>query len=294
MRNRAARFFLGFSWGAVSLTLAAVFLLLGFLLYRSWHTLNLRLFFGEAPIWQALTGAAPVWDGIWPACVGTFFLVGLSSLIALPLGISSGIYLAQYATGHPKRFISLGVEVLAGIPSILMGLFGFALILFLRQTFLPSANTSLLLAASCITLLVLPYLIISTQTSLEGLPEALKLAGLGLGFTTWQNTRHVLLPAASRGIFSGVILSVGRAAEDTAVILLTGVVANAGLPRHLTDNFEALPFNIYYLAAEHRTPADLDRGFGSALVLLALTGVLFLGAHLLHKTMAKYGKSTRK
>ena len=175
-----------------------------------------------------------------------------------------------------------------------MGLFGFALILFLRQTFLPQANTGLLLAAGCITLLVVSYLILTTQTSLEGLPETLKVAGLGLGFTTWQNTCHILLPAASRGIFGGVILSVGRAAEDTAVILLTGVVANAGLPRSVTDKFEALPFNIYYLAAEHRTPTDLDRGFGSALVLLALTGVLFLVAHLLHRATTNYGNLIQK
>ncbi|HAY21884.1 PstA family ABC transporter permease [Desulfobacca acetoxidans] len=292
MKNNLARFFVGFSWLAVLATLAAVILLVGFLLYRSGHILNIRLFFGETPLWPAIIAGTPVLDGIWPACVGTFYLISLSSLIALPLGISSGIYLAQYAAGRPKRLISLGVEVLAGVPSIIMGLFGFALILFLRQTLLAAANTGLLLAAGCITLLILPYLILTTQTSLEGVPDSLKLAGVGLGLTPWQNIRAILLPAASRGILSGVILSVGRAAEDTAVILLTGVVANAGLPRHLTDKFEALPFNIYYLAAEHRTQTDLDRGFGSALVLLALTSALFLGAHLLHRTITRHGNTT--
>jgi phosphate transport system permease protein len=294
MRSKATICFLGFSWLAVLSTLVAVFLLVGFLVYRSWYLLNLQLFFGDASPWQALTGATPVWHGIWPACVGTFYLVCLSSLLALPLGIGSGIYLAQFAGGLPKRWISLAVEILAGIPSILMGLFGFALILFLRQTLLPQANTGLLLAAGCITLLILPYLILSTQTSLEGLPDTLKLAGLSLGFNTWQNTRYVLLPAAGRGILSGVILSVGRAAEDTAVILLTGVVANAGLPARLTDKFEALPFTIFYLAAEHRTEMELDRGFGAALVLLLITGVLFLGAHLLHRTMVRHDKPIGK
>jgi phosphate transport system permease protein len=294
MKTKAARCFVGFSWLAVLVTFLAVSLLVGFLLYRSWHSLNLRLFFGEAPFWQALTGAVTVWDGIWPACVGTFYLVCLSSLLALPLGIGSGIYLAQFASGLPKRCISLAVEILAGIPSVLMGLFGFALILFLRQTFVPQANTGLLLAAGCITLLVLPYLILSTQTSLESLPDSLRLAGLSLGFTPWQNTRYVLVPAASRGILSGVILSVGRAAEDTAVILLTGVVANAGLPRHLNDKFEALPFTIFYLAAEHRTVTELDRGFGAALVLLLITGLLFLGAHLFRTTMLRHGNPIRK
>jgi phosphate transport system permease protein len=169
MRHKADRYFVGFSWLAVLITLSAIFLLVGFLLHRSWHTINLSLFFGQTPLWPALSGSVPVWDGIWPACVGTLFLVCLSSLIALPLGISSGIYLAQFATGLHKRLISLGVEVLAGIPSILMGLFGFAFILFLRQTFLPSANTGLLLAAGCITLLILPYLILTTKPAWKAL-----------------------------------------------------------------------------------------------------------------------------
>jgi phosphate transport system permease protein len=294
MRIRATRFFLGFCWLAVLLTFSAVSLLVGFLVYQSWHTLNLRLFFGDTSLWQAISGAVPVWHGIWPACVGTFYLVCLSSLFALPLGIGSGIYLSQFAGGFPKKGISFAVEILAGIPSILMGLFGFALILFLRQTLVPQANTGLLLAAGCITLLILPYLILSTQTSLESLPESLKLAGLSLGFTSWQNTRYFLLPAASRGILGGVILSVGRAAEDTAVIMLTGVVANAGLPGHLTDKFEALPFTVFYLAAEHRSLTELDRGFGAALVLLFLTCLLFLGANILHKTMVRYGKPIRE
>lgn len=284
-----SRVYIIFSWLATLLVLGAVLLLVGFLFWRGWQTLNLQLFFGEAPLWLAVKGAVPVWDGLWPACIGTLALVCLAALIAVPLGVTSGIYLAQFAQGAPKRVVSLGINILAGIPSILMGLFGFALILFLRQTILPAANTGLLLAAVCLTLLVLPYLILATQTSLEGLPDSLKMAGLGLGLSNWQLTRYVLLPAASRGILSGVILTLGRTAEDTAVILLTGVVANAGIPQHLTDKFEALPFTIYYLAAEHRTAAELDRGFGAALVLLLITTVLLGLANLLHRLGTKHG-----
>jgi phosphate transport system permease protein len=97
----------------------------------------------------------------------------------------------------------------------------------------------------------------------------------------------VQLPAASRGVLSGVILAVGRAAEDTAVILITGAVANAGLPSRLTDKFEALPFTIYYLTAQHRTPAELDRAFGAALILLGMTSVLFCFAWWLHRSLEK-------
>jgi phosphate transport system permease protein len=168
-----------------------------------------------------------------------------------------------------------------------MGLFGFTLVLFLRKTFLPEARTCLLLAAVCIGLLVLPYVIQTTQTSMEALPEYLRMLGPAMGLTKSQCIRHVLLPQASRGILSGVILSIGRASEDTAVILLTGAVARAGVPQSLSDKFEALPFRIYYIAAEHRTAMELEQGYGSALVLLGLTGILFLLAFLLQRSAEK-------
>jgi phosphate transport system permease protein len=266
------------AWLAVAATLGVVLLFLGFLGARGFASLNPALFFGKTPAWAAITGQLPVWHGIWPACVGTVALVLLASGLAIPVGVGCGIYLANYAAGFWKRAFGLAVELLAGIPSILMGLFGFALILFLKNTLLPQANTCLLLSAGCLALLVLPYLIFMTQTTLEGLRAEVRLAGLSLGFTPWQNLVHVMLPAASRGILSGVILAVGRAAEDTAVILLTGVVAGAGLPSGIFDKYEALPFQIFYLASEARSAAELAQGFGAALVLLLLTAVLFLGA----------------
>ena len=275
------------SWLAVLTTVGVVLLFLGFLGVRGIDTLNLALFFGNTPPWEAITGHLPVWHGIWPACVGTVALVLLSSLLAIPLGLASGIYLAHYASGSWKRWFSLAVELLAGIPSILMGLFGFALILFLKKTVAPQANTCLLLSAGCLALLVLPYLIVMTQTALEALPHELRLAGTSLGFTPWQNIVHVLLPAAGRGILSGVILAVGRAAEDTAVILLTGVVANSGLPSGFLDKYEALPFHIFFLAAEARSDAELAQGFGAALILLMLTAALFMGAYYLKSTFTK-------
>ena len=128
----------------------------------------------------------------------------------------------------------------------------------LMTRFRPRSLSGLLTLS--LALLVLPYLILSTHSALEGLPHSLQVAGLSLGFTPWQNLVHILIPAASRGILSGVILAVGRAAEDTAVILLTGVVANAGAPQSLTDKFTALPFHIYYLAAEHRTAGVTSPG----------------------------------
>ena len=133
----------------------------------------------------------------------------------------------------------------------------------------------MLLSAGCLAVLVLPYLISTTRLSLTGLPTSLRLAGASLGLSHAQIVWRILLPAAMRGIFSGVVLAIGRAAEDTAVILLTGAVANAGLPSSLSGQYEALPFHIYYLAAEHQTPNELTQAFAAALVLLCLTGTMF-------------------
>lgn len=275
------------SWGSALVVPAAVLTLLGFLVRRGVPVLGPKLFFGEAAPLAAMVGRAVVWDGIWPACLGTLLLLGLAATVAVPLGMLSGVYLAEYARGTSRRLLAASVDLLAGIPSVLMGLFGFMLILLLRRTVVPAAAPGLLLAAGCLALLVLPYVISTTRTSLEALPEAVRLIGPSLGFTRWQCVAHVLLPAGSRGILSGVVLALGRAAEDTAVILLTGVVANAGLPRGLGDRFEALPFEIYYLAGQYQSPAELDRGFGAAVVLLCLTGALFAGAHLLHRSLER-------
>jgi phosphate ABC transporter permease subunit PstA len=254
---------------------------LGYLLWRGLPSVSPALFFGDTPPLDALLHSAPVFEGIWPACLGTLYLVLLAAGLAIPLGVASGVYLAEYAGARAKTLIGFCVDLLAGIPSVLMGLFGFALILLLRRTIAPGANTCLLLSALCLGLLVLPYLISATRSCLESLPPELRLTGASLGLTRWQITARILLPAAGLGVFSGVILAVGRAAEDTAVILLTGVVANAGAPGFLTDKYEALPFHIYYLAAEYQTQQELNQAFGTALVLLCLTATLFAGARRL-------------
>ena len=286
MMNRIFNF-CAYCWSWIA-TLG-VFLIVGTLLFylssRGLPSIGKELFFGDVPAWKAIFGQVRVWDALWPACVGTMLLVLLAALMAVPLGIASGIYLACFASKTFKRILSLLVELLAGTPSIVMGLFGFALILFLRKTFLPDANTSLLLAAACLALLILPYLIFTTQAALESLSDEYRLIGPSLGFSQIQTAFHVLLPAAGRGILGGVVLSIGRAAEDTAVIMLTGVIANAGLPQGLFGKFEALPFRIFYLAAEYQTPAELDSAYGTALVLLCLTGMLYGGAYALHKTL---------
>lgn len=260
------------------LTVIGVGALLIFLCLRGLPALDIALFFGDTPPWQALLGLRPVWDGIWPACAGTCSLVALTMALALIPGVGCGLFLAEYAGPRRRRWIGCAADMLAGTPSIVMGLFGFTLILFLRRTLWPDANTCLLLAAACLALLVLPVLIVTTREALEALPPQLRLTAAALGLTPAQRLRRILLPAAGRGILGGVMLALGRAAEDTAVIMLTGVVANAGLPAGLRGKFEALPFFIYYTAAQYQTPEELTRGFGAALLLLMLSAASLLAA----------------
>ena len=278
------------AWLAAALVVSVAAVGCGYLLWRGVPTLGRALFFGDAPPLLAMAGLRPVWDGIWPACVGTLLLVGLSTLLVLGPGVGCGIYLAEYAGPRTRRHLGLAVELLAGVPSIVMGLFGFTLILMLRRMLLPQANTCLLLAAGCLALLVLPPLVVATRAALESLPQGLRLTGAALGLTREQTVFRVLLPEAGRGILGGIMLTVGRAAEDTAVILLTGVVANAGLPAGLLAKFEALPFTIYYTAAQYQTEDELARGFGAALVLLVLSGSMMLGAGALQRTLEKRRK----
>lgn len=262
---------------------AALLLLVVFLIARGFPALGRELFFGNTPPLDALLGRRAVWDGLWPAAGGTLCLLALTMTFALLPGIGGGVFLACYASQRQKYWLGLSVDLLAGIPSIVMGLFGFVLIVFLRRTLLPNGTTCLLLASFCLALLVLPSLVVGTRNALESLPERLYITAAALGFSHDRAVLRLLVPAAGRGILGGVILAMGRAAEDTAVIMLTGVVANAGMPAGLTAKFEALPFRIYYTVAQYADQRELAGGFGAALILLFLSGGLLLCAWALQR-----------
>lgn len=281
------------SYAAALLVLSAFSLLFGFLLLKGLPMLNLRLFFGDTSAYDAVIRLRPVWDGIWPAFAGTFYLLALTMAMALVPGIGCGVFLARFAEGRTRELLSLAVDLLAGVPSIVMGLFGFVLILFMRRTFAPEATTCVMLAAFCLALLVLPSLVVTTRGALESLPVKLAESGRALGFSEKQLLRHLLLPAAAEGILGGVMLAMGRAAEDTAVIMLTGVVINSGLPAGPASKFEALPFLIYYTAAQYTDEAELTRGFGAALVLLLLSSSLLGAAWLLQRGMKRRWRGVR-
>ena len=274
------------SWTMTLVLCLCLSIFLSYLLIKGLPSLGVELIFGDAEPLKVLLGQVRVFDGIFPAIVGTFLLVLLSALLALPVGVCSGIYLAEYSNPVMKKLFGSLFDILAGIPSIVIGLFGFSLSIFLHNHFSNRFGPCLLISAFSLAVLVIPYIVRSTQISLEELPSDIRRTAIALGATRLQNIAYVLIPNALSGISSGLFLAIGRCAEDTAVILLTGVVATAGVPSSLLSQYEALPFYIYYISSQYSNPEELTNGYGACLVLLGICAVLFIFAHGMKKHLS--------
>ncbi len=286
MRKGLEQGLIVFSWGSCLLLLVTVLYILGYLFYKGGGTIGSELIFGDVAPFDALLFRRQVFDGLYPAMVGTFALVSLAVGMAIPVGLAAGIYLAEYAGKKSKQFLTLSFDVLAGLPSIVVGLAGLSLTIVLHRMFPGRLGPCLLISALAISFLILPYIIRSTQMALESVPFSLRRTAPAMGATPLQNLFYVLLPNRMPDILSGIILAIGRAAEDTAVIMLTGVVVSAGLPRSLFEQFEALPFYIYYISSQYTDPAELQMGFGAAILLLSICGLLFVAATLIEQTLS--------
>jgi phosphate transport system permease protein len=287
MNTKVQRVIVLWSWVS-SLTLAAaVGSIIGFLIWKGVPALNLRLIFGQTDPLAALLLQQPVFNGLLPAIIGTLLLVVTAVGLALPVGLCAGVYLAEYCPGRLKGHLSLLFDILAGIPSIVVGLCGFSMAIFLHHHFSHRIYPCLLISALSLSFLVLPYLIRSTQSALESLPVGVRIAAPALGASRLQNICFVLLPGALDGITSGVILAIGRCAEDTAVIMLTGAVAMAGIPGSFFDSYEALPFFIYYISSQYMDQQELLSGYGAAIILLLLCGGLFFLSAVIKNRLAR-------
>ncbi|HEX2967362.1 MAG TPA: ABC transporter permease subunit, partial [Syntrophorhabdaceae bacterium] len=238
-------------------------------------SINLKSIFGNTPVLDALTLKKQVFQGLFPAIFGTILLVMISVALALPIGLAAGIYLAEYGKGSIAGWLSLLCDILAGIPSILVGLFGFSISIFLHRYVSSNIYPCLLISALSLSFLVLPYIIRTTQLAIEQVPSDVRLTALALGAGKLQNIFLVLIPRALSGIVSGIILSVGRCAEDTAVIMLTGVVAMAGVPQSLMAKYEALPFFIYYISSQYTSIEELRMGYGASIILVVICAFFF-------------------
>jgi len=231
--------------------------------------------------WTFLT-KAPEQDGlkggIFLSIVGTLLLVFCSILFAFPVGVLSGIYMNEYARENRwKKMIRLMTDNLAGIPSIVFGLFGLAL--FVKAA---GFGASILAGSLTLAVMILPILIRTTEESLKQVPNEYRHASLALGATKWHTIRNVILPAAFPNIISGLILGIGRIAGETAPIIFTVAASYlTQMPKSLFNQVMALPFTIYYMASSHPKLSDARPvAFGAALVLLAIVLSLNLLARL--------------
>ena len=203
--------------------------------------------------------------GIFPAIIGTLYLVMGAIAIALPLGVGAAIYLVEYTReGRITRLIRTGVDLLNGTPSIVFGLFGFAFIVLYLNV-----GVSLLAGQITLALMVLPTVIRTTEESLKNIPQSLREGSLALGATQWQTISRVVIPPAVPGIVTGAILSIGRAAGETAPIMFTAVVFSSRfLPTSELQPVMALPYHLFILATN--VPGSSTNKYGTALVLLLL------------------------
>jgi phosphate transport system permease protein len=209
----------------------------------------------------------PEQAGIKAALAGTLWVVGLTTVVAVPIGIGAALYLEEYA---PKNrftaFIQTNIANLAGVPSIVYALLGLAV--FVRSLAL---GRSVLSGALTLALLILPMVIIATQEALRAVPRSLREASFGLGATRWQTITRQILPAASGGILTGIILAISRAAGETAPLVTIGAATFiAYTPRSLSDGFTALPIQIFNWAARPQAGFHQDAAAASLVLLAAL------------------------
>ena len=181
-------------------------------------------------------------SGILPAVVGSLWLITLTSLISLPIGIGTAIYLEEYSVKNKfNKFLQVNISNLAGIPSIIYGLLGLSV--FVKGLRL---GPSILSGSLTLSLLILPIIIISTQEAIKGVPDSLRQGSLALGVTKWQTITGVVLPYAMPGILTGSILSVSRALGEAAPLIVVGAVGYISfLPTNIMSSFSSLPIQIF-------------------------------------------------
>lgn len=288
MNSWSQRLLVIFFWLCGFVALAAVLILVGFLLKKGTAAISVELIFGDVPPLKAILFKERVFEGLFTPMVGTFLVVILSVSWAIPLGIGAGIFLAEFSGPKIKRLFEFSLDILASVPSIVIGLFGLTAAIFLHRHISDKIYPCLLISSIALAVLVLPYIVRTTQLALEAVPYHMRVAGISLGASKFENLYHVILPNSLSGILSGIILALGRSAEDTAVIMLTGVVAMAGIPKSLLAKYEALPFYIYYISSQYTDQKELMSGFGAAIILLSICTILFIAAHLLKNILVKH------
>jgi phosphate transport system permease protein len=269
-RDRVQR--LGFALLTVAalVTVAPIVLVVGYITYKGLPAIS----------WQFLSGLPSEGmraGGIWPAIVGTLYLTLGTAVVAVPLGVAAAIYLSEYARDSTlTRAIRIAIINLAGIPSVVYGLFGLGLfVLFLRL------GTSIIAGSLTLAIMTLPVIISTAEVALRAVPQSFRLVSLSLGGTKWQTIWRIVLPQALPGILTGVILGLERAAGETAPILFTAAAFFLPrLPGSVFDATMALPYHLFVISTQvPGMPVRIQ--YGTALVLLVFVLSMNLVATLI-------------
>ena len=260
------------------LVVVILFLILGFIIIQGGKVISWD-FLTEAPADGMTAG------GIFPAIVGTLYLVLGSSLISFPIGIMSGIYMNEYAThGKIIRFIRIMTNNLSGVPSVVFGLFGMSLFVVTLGW-----GDSIIAGSFTLALMSLPLIIRTTEEALKSIDDSFRHGSLALGATKLQTIRRVVLPMAFPNIITGLILSIGRVSGETAPILFTvAAYFLPQLPGSIFDQCMALPYHLYVISTSG-TDIEASRGmaYGTALVLIAIVLIVNLLANALRGYFAR-------
>jgi phosphate transport system permease protein len=249
-----------FIWGGGVVTVLILFTVIGYVFVEGVRVVT----------WDFLTtrplGGLSGEGGISTAIVTTLYLVGLTIAILVPPGIGAAIYLAEYSRDNlPTRIIRYAVETLAGVPSIVFGLFGFVVFVTIL-----SFNFSILSGALTLACLLLPTLIRTAEEAIKAVPQGHRAAAMALGSTKWQTTWRVVLPSALPGIVTGIILCVGRSVEETACLYVT-LGGSAAMPTDIFSGGRTLSLHLYYLATETNA---MEKAMGTGVVLIATIVIL--------------------
>lgn len=224
--------------------------------------------------------------GIWPAIVGTFFLTMGCAILVTPVGIGAAVYLAEYAPDNRwTQSIRIAIISLAGIPSVVYGLFGLGLFVIFFNL-----GISIIAGAFTLAIMTLPVIITTTEEALRAVPQSFRVVSISVGATQWQTIRRIVLPQALPGILTGVILGLERAAGETAPILFTAAVFYLPkLPSSALDPTMALPYHLYVISTQVPGMSPTIQ-YGTALVLL----VFVLGMNLLATVIRSRARARRQ
>lgn len=257
---------LGFLWLAAASTVAILGTLILYVVIKGIGSLSLAFIF-TAPHGVRSEG------GIGPTIVATIYVTGLAMLIVTPVAVLAAVYLAEYAVqGRTVRLIRFAADSLASVPSIVMGLFGFAL--FVEAMHL---GFSMISAALALSFLMLPIVMRTTEEAIRAVPKYIRWGSYGLGATKWQTVRRTVLPSAMPRIVTGIILAMGRAVGETAVVIYT-MGTSINLPISPLDTGRSMTTHLYILATEG---INLQTAYGTALLLMIMILSFNLTARLI-------------